>query len=161
VHDQIIDLIMANPGIRQRELAKLVQRTESWLSIIINSDAFKDRLAERKADLIDPSIVAGFEEKIRGMMGLAADVATESLEAGRDPDLAMKALEVGAKVFGSRREGGGVAGTNLFVVELPPQVATAHAWADRYRDAQPPEGRGPVVRPSPAEVIDVQPKEVA
>jgi hypothetical protein len=62
-HDGIIDEILLNPQITQRELAKMVGFTEGWLSICINSDAFKERLAERKGELVDPVIRASVQER--------------------------------------------------------------------------------------------------
>ena len=48
-HDAIIDAIIASPGVSQGELAKEFGYTQTWLSIMIGSDAFQSRLTERKA----------------------------------------------------------------------------------------------------------------
>jgi hypothetical protein len=46
----IIDWMIANPGRPLSECAKYVGRTQTTLSIIINSDMFKAALAQRKAE---------------------------------------------------------------------------------------------------------------
>ena len=52
-HDAMIDLIVAQPGVKQGEIAKYFGYTQAWVSRIMNSDAFLARLAQRKADLVE------------------------------------------------------------------------------------------------------------
>ena len=72
-HDAMIDLIIANPAISQNELAKHFGYSAAWVSRVRNSDAFLARLAERKGDIVDPSIIATVEEKIRAVADRAWD----------------------------------------------------------------------------------------
>lgn len=48
-YDSIIDWMLANPGRPLSECAKYIGRTQTTLSIIINSDIFKAHLAARKS----------------------------------------------------------------------------------------------------------------
>lgn len=99
-HDAMIDLIIANPNISQGEIAAAFGYTEPWVSIIFNSDAFKERLAERKSELVDPVIRATLEEKFKALADLGTQVVLEKLAATRDPKLGLRALEITSKALG-------------------------------------------------------------
>lgn len=131
-HDDIISLIMAEPAITQREIAKRYGYTEAWVSQVMGSDAFQSRLAERKSELIDPIIVASLEERLAGTVGLALNVIQEKLEAGRSAELAVKTLEIATKALGFGARQDKVAVQNTFVIQVPPKSDSAEAWANTY-----------------------------
>lgn len=105
-HDAMIDLIIATPWMRQREIAAHFKVSEAWISIIVNSDSFKAKLEDRKSELIDPVIVQSIEDGFRAVCQLSMNVLQEKLEITRDPKLALGALAVASKAlgFGARVE---------------------------------------------------------
>lgn len=140
-HDAMIDFILANPMAAQGQIASHFGYTQAWVSRIMNSDAFLARLAERKTELVDPTIVATIDEKLRALAAKSLDVVLDKLTVSGSPDMALKALEVSTKAlgFGARQQN-----LNLqqnFVVALPPKAASADEWAL----AHGPQGRGVVI----------------
>lgn len=128
-HDALIDLIMANPELSQGDLAKLFGYTEGWISRVMNSDAFLNRMAERKTELIDPTIRLSFEEKLKALADKSIDIVHEKLATVKSVDLAMKALELSTKALGFGARSAHVAVQQNFVVALPPKAASAAEWA--------------------------------
>ncbi len=99
-HDAMIDCIIANPAMSQREIAAIFGRTESWISIVFNSDSFKERLAERKEELVDPALRATFEEKLKALADKSFQVIMDKLQAQPDAGLAVKALDLTTRALG-------------------------------------------------------------
>ena len=128
-HDAMIDLVIANPGISQGEIATKFGFTQAWISRVFCSDAFQARLAERKTELIDPGIVASIEVRMQGLAMQSLDVISQKLEATRDVGVALKALELTSKSlgYGARQEKAAVQAN--FVVHMPSQAPTSAAWA--------------------------------
>lgn len=132
-HDAMIDLIIAEPMIKQNALAAHFGVTPAWMSRIVNSDAFLARLAQRKADVVDPILISNMEEKLRGLMDQSVEVIAEKLEATKSPELALRALELSGKALGYGARKDNIAVQNNFVVALPPKAETAAAWTSQYR----------------------------
>lgn len=128
-HDAMIDLIIARPGIKQNELAAHFGYTEPWVSRIINSDAFQARLAQRKTEMVDPSIAASIDEKLRTAASVSLDVLVEKLQVTRNPDLATKVADISTRALGYGARAANVAVQNNFVVALPPKAKSASEWA--------------------------------
>lgn len=128
-HDAMIDLLIANPAISQGELAQQFGYTQAWVSRVVNSDAFLARLAERKNDLVDPTIALTLDEKFRALANQSLDVIMEKLTVTKNPDTAMKALELSSKAlgYGARQQNLNV--QQNFVVAMPQKVASPEAWA--------------------------------
>lgn len=131
-HDAMIDLMLANPAIKQHEIAAHFKVTGAWISRVVNSDAFLARLSQRKAELIDPIIVSNMQDKLMGLMDQSIEVLADKLEASKSPDLAAKALELSSKAlgYGARRDN--IAVQNTFVVALPAKEADSGSWAAKY-----------------------------
>ena len=62
-HEACVDMILANPAVSQNDLAAHFGYSAGWMSIVVNSNAFQEKLAERKGELIDPVIKASLEER--------------------------------------------------------------------------------------------------
>lgn len=147
-HDAMIDLIIAQPAISQGELAKHFGYTQSWVSRIMNSDAFLARLAQRKADIVDPQLVLSVDEKLRAVASRSLDKVLEKLEAAPSFDQALAAVNVVSRALGY---GARERNLNLqanFVVALPPKAESAEAWAGKYA------GPSPQLRAMVAQVSD-------
>ena len=133
-HDAIIDEILVDPSISQNELAKRFGFTAAWMSIIVNSDAFQNRLAERKGELIDPKITASIEQRLESLAKFSLDRLLERVESA----VPLKPMELVAMAklgAGDRanRPAGPPASTNLYVVNLPPVAQNSSEWLSSAR----------------------------
>ena len=131
-HDAMIDLIIENPVMKQSEIAQHFGYTQPWVSRIFCSDAFQARLAERKADLVDPSIALTIDEKLKAVADRSLDVVLDKLSLSPTFDMAVKAMEITSKAlgYGARKENAVV--QNNFVVALPAKAETAQAWMEKH-----------------------------
>lgn len=129
-HDAVIDQILAQPGITQKQLAAQFGYTQAWLSIVMSSDAFRERLVERKAEVVDPTLTITIEERLRGITTRGLEVLQEKLSVPA-PDvsdnLVLKAIELGAK-------GLSVGGFGPQKVEVPPQAIAAEERLTRLAE---------------------------
>lgn len=102
-HDAMIDMIIAEPWVSQNRLAEVFGYTPAWVSLVMSSDAFKERLAARKAEVVDPTLTATLEERFKALVTRSVEVLQEKLAAPASvvPDqLALRAMELGAKSLG-------------------------------------------------------------
>ena len=99
----------------------------------MNSDAFLARLAARKGDLVDTTLVQNLEEKFRTLASISLDVVIEKLHLTKNPDTALKALEVSSKAlgYGARQQNLNV--QQNFVVAMPSKAATPEDWARTHQ----------------------------
>jgi len=129
-HDAMIDMIIANPGVSQNELAAQFGYTPGWVSQVITSDAFQNRLAERKEELVDPLIRQALEERFRALVHRSQELLLERLNspAKVSDDLLLRSLELGAKALGYGARGPSIQQNTQFVVNLPPKAADGAEW---------------------------------
>ncbi len=102
-HDQMVDLIIGNPGISQGEIARRLGYSESWISQILNSDAFKSRLAERREALVDPSIREQVEKGFDALIQRSVEILQEKLQNPSNlvsDQLAIRTLEIASRARG-------------------------------------------------------------
>lgn len=109
-HDKMIDLIIANPRIKQDHLAQYFGYTPAWVSRIMSSDAFRLRMEQRREELVNPIITATLEERFADLALRGAAIMQEKLDqpaelvsfadAAKAVELGAKGLAVGG--FGSR-----------------------------------------------------------
>lgn len=102
-HEDCVDFIIANPGISQGALAARYGYSQSWMSTVINSDAFQARLAARREELVDPTLALTINERFAALTVRSLEVLQEKLS--RDPvtvpdQLALQAAQLGAKSLG-------------------------------------------------------------
>jgi DNA-binding MarR family transcriptional regulator len=126
-HDGIIDEIIAFPAISQGELASRFGYTQSWMSIIINSDAFQERLAERKGELVDPKIRASVSDRLEALAKRSLDKLLERLDTQQPFSNAelISAAKLGAGDIISRPS---VQQNNMYVLQIPPSAPDPAAW---------------------------------
>lgn len=96
-HEAMIDLIIAEPTVTNKELAQIFSYSEAWISHIRRSDSFDARIAERKSLLVDPAIRRSIEDRLSGITVKAIDRIQEVLD-GPDASaaFALDALGVAA-----------------------------------------------------------------
>lgn len=102
-HEDCADRLLMSPGIKQNELAELYGVTTAWISIVINSDAFKAHLASRKAELVDPALMASLNERYGALAARSVEVLLEKMNQPIEKisdKLALEAAALGAKATG-------------------------------------------------------------
>lgn len=134
-HDAIIDAILANPGISQKQLAEMFGYTQPWLSRIMSSDPFHIRLAARKTELVDPTLSITLNEKIAALAADSLDIIHEKLHSTRNPDIAFKALDLSARALGLGARQQNIAVQASFVVAMPEKAQDASAWVNAHKPA--------------------------
>lgn len=139
-HEAMIDVILADPTITQRELAKKFDRSEGWISIVMGSDAFQGALAKRRDDLVNPELTATLEDRYRGLADQSLRILSEKLETTRNTDLALKSVEIAGKALGFGARGPQTVNNTQYVVALPPKAANNGEW---LKSANVPQISGP------------------
>lgn len=100
-HADMIDFLIANPGISQGALATRYGYSQGWISNVMASDAWKTMLHARRAELVDPVLHASLVERFEGMAKQSLERLQERLAAPQVSDgTILKALELGAKALG-------------------------------------------------------------
>jgi DNA-binding MarR family transcriptional regulator len=127
-HDAMIDLIIQDPGISQGKIAKHFGYTQAWVSRIFNSDAFQQRLAVRKHDLVDPSLALTLDERMKALASRSADILLEKLEQSQSPDIALKTLELTTKALGYGARSQNLSVQQNFIVPMPAKAESATDW---------------------------------
>lgn len=150
-YEMLADRMIAEPQASQSELATHFGRTESTISLIINSDAFKAYYRQRRAEFTEK-----LDDAIRSKLFKVADTSLDnllsSLEKKRDSvpiemlhrttDMALKNLGYGAQP---------AANTNVIVA---PNVNVAVSVED-LQAAREALRRNQTAIPSPPPLIDV------
>jgi len=78
-YETIIDLLIANPELRLGEIARRVGRTQAWISLVINSDGFKQRYALRRGEHSE-KISRHVEDRLHAAASLSLDKLVNALE---------------------------------------------------------------------------------
>ena len=104
-HEAMIDLILQAPTVKPAELAELFGYCEGWINRVLASDSFQARLAERKAQLVDPHITRSLNERLRGVAMQSMDIISEKLAAEQSAAYAIEALGLATVGMGAGRKG--------------------------------------------------------
>lgn len=102
-HEAMVNLILMNPGITQREISLAMGYTQAWISTVMNSDAFQALLARRQAEVVDPEITLTLRERATGVATRSMQVLMEKLAKPADAiadNFALRAFELSAKATG-------------------------------------------------------------
>lgn len=81
-HEAIFEWMISNPSSSLGEAATFFEVTQSWLSVIINSDVFKEKLAERRCEHFQ-HVSRTVAERVNGLAELSLDVLEERIESER------------------------------------------------------------------------------
>jgi hypothetical protein len=131
-HDGILDFMLANPGVGKGVIAKHFGYTGAWLSQVTNSDAFLERMAQRKSDLIDPSLVASIDERLRAVATKSLENVLDRLHAPTvDPEFSLEAARMSTKAMGYGARAENLKIQQTFVVAMPQPVVSAKQWAEQ------------------------------
>jgi len=134
-HEAMADLIIATPGITQRELAAKFGYTEGWVCRVIQSDAFQAFVAERKDKLIDPMLRGAVEESMKGLVMQSIAKLQKRLEGNPSDDLLVGTLGIATKALGyGARSGPTVQIQQNFVAVVPEKAKSTAEWAERVAE---------------------------
>ncbi len=133
-HAAMIDVLVGNPAMTQRELARMFGRTEVWISTVVRSDAFQVALKAKRDEVYAP-ILAPMQEKLEA----AAHASIERLHQRltdvipmKDNDLIQASKVVfDAAGYGARSRGEGQGGPAV-IINLPAKAPDEAAWGARY-----------------------------
>lgn len=140
-HAAMIDMIVAQPEISQRELAARFGFTEGWISQILRSDALRELLAARKAELFDPVVLQGIEKRMEALAMQSLEILQENLQTKRSADVAIKTLDLTTRALGFGVKAVGVQINQNFVVAMPQKEVDGESWTRRY-SPQPADRAG-------------------
>jgi hypothetical protein len=134
-HDAMIDLIIANPEVTGRMLAAHFGYSEGWVSRVVRSDAFRERLAARKTEVVDPLILESVDMRFELLVQRSLEVLQEKLAKENAPsaDLALKAADLGARALGYGAKSAGVQINQQFVVAMPKKAESGEEWLEGVR----------------------------
>lgn len=106
-HQDMIDYIIANPGCSGADLAGRYGYSESWISNIRSSDAWKAAYAKRRAEVLDPGLVLSIQERMESLTVRAHEVLMEKLDKPNVADnTVLKAFELGARGVNAGNQNG-------------------------------------------------------
>lgn len=136
-HDAMIDMVIADPTIKQSEIAARFGYSKGWVSMIFCSDEFKARLEERKNELIDPTLRLSTDELIRALTARSIKVLIEKLDD--DPENISDNLALQSAALGTKSMGYGVTPSvqiGINNVDLRAAMEEAQARRKAYLDEE-------------------------
>lgn len=100
-HQDMIDFFIANPERSQKDAALRYGYTQAWVSNVMASDAWKAAFAARRAEVVDPTLMATLNERFEGLATRSLERLMEKLDQPQVSDnLVLRAVELGAKACG-------------------------------------------------------------
>lgn len=154
-HDAMIDLIIAKPMISQNEIAAHFGYKAAWISRVIRSDAFRERLAARKGEIVDPMLLQSVDDRFNALIDRSLEVLMDKLDQPVVPaDVALKCAELGAKSLGFGGYGQKAMGATInaqFVVAMPEKAVSAQDWIRAHSPLPSATALGPSESPPTGE----------
>lgn len=148
VHEAMVDTLIAHPATTPAQLAVMFGYTVEGVRIVMRTDAFREKLAERKGELVDPLLTAKVEDRLNALADLSIQKLLEKLNNPAPSDkLVLGAAELSTRAlgYGARKDAPTV---QNFIAVVPPTAPNAQAWAETYApavevvEAQAAERRG-------------------
>ncbi len=82
-HEQVVDWMLQNPHLTQGQCALFFHKTETWLSLVINSDLFREYKARRFADHHE-NVSHSVIERVSGLAGLSLEVLHDRIKEEKE-----------------------------------------------------------------------------
>lgn len=156
-HDQIIDMMIADPQLTQNKIAEIFGYTQGWVSQMINSDAFQARLSARRKEVVDPELQSAVKDRIEAAAAAAYDQIIERLTHPALPasdDFVLQAAKIAGTAlgYGARPQGEKGPTGPAVVINLPGKLSQEE-WAQRYArgPSQPVTDVVPLDPPTPGD----------
>lgn len=138
-HEAMIDLIVERPMVSQGDIAEHFGYTESHISLLLRSDAMRELLAKRKIDILGP-VFEEIQKRFEALAHRSIDILTEALDTKKNPEVALKALEITSRAMGYGAKQAGVTVNQQFIAYMPQKSENGAEWAAEHRP--PTAGRG-------------------
>ncbi len=91
-HQAIADWLIANPDRTQGECAQAFGITQAWLSVIVNSDIFREYLQSRLNEVSTP-VMYTLREKLMGVAHRAVEKLGACVDNSQDPEYILAAAD--------------------------------------------------------------------
>lgn len=141
IHEGMIDAIIAQPAIRPVDLAAMFGYSVEGIRILMRTDAFREKLTERKEELVDPLLTAKVEDRLNALADLSIQRLLEKLGNPQVSDeLALKAADLSTRALGYGARQSQAAVTNYIAV-VPATSPSAQTWVETYQGTGEPEAR--------------------
>lgn len=79
-HEELLEFMIANPRANLQETAFFFNVSISWISIVKNSDAFREMWAKRRGEHFS-TVSAGISERVTALAEITVDGLTKKVEA--------------------------------------------------------------------------------
>jgi len=101
-HEAIMNWLLLHPTATLKECAAAFDLSSTWLGVIVNSDAFKTRLAERQ-DKVFSATMLELNDKLHGLAHVGVERLAEKIESSEDPKFILDAVDkVLDRVYGKK-----------------------------------------------------------
>ena len=152
-HNAIADWLIANPGRGQQGIcAQEFGITQSWLSTLINQDAFQSLLKNKQSEIFD-EVVVPLKDKIAGVAHRSVEKLGEILDATNDGRLVKDISDSMIKALGygqANNAGVVIHNTTLTINQIALQEAR-HRQSQHYgkalEDSSKPESQTSTTSP--------------
>lgn len=106
-HRALADVIIANPMMTLQEISSLTGYTPSWISVVTNSEMFRDYLYSRQQEQT-LAYQIGLREKLEGVAHAAVEKLGKMVDNSHDPDFILAAADktLGRLGYGAPKQGG-------------------------------------------------------
>lgn len=91
-HMAIAEFILSNPSARLTEIAAAVGMSANWVSIVTNSELFKEYLQQRNREISD-IVHLSLQEKVAGIAHRAVEKLGDAIDNSNDPAFILAAAD--------------------------------------------------------------------
>jgi hypothetical protein len=116
-HEAILDYMLANPTCTYAEVSTAFGVTVPWISCIVNSDIFQEKLRGRRDEMFEAGVLAPLEGRMKAVAELTLDRLAEKVQVAESvPDLTNTADKIlGRLGYGSTANGNTGGNQNNFI----------------------------------------------
>ena len=121
-HMAIAEYLLANPSARLPEVAAAVGMTPSWVSVVTNSELFREYLQQRNREVSD-AVHISLQEKVQGIAHRAVEKLGEAVDNSQDPAFILAAADKTLQRLGyGAKPGAQVNISSRGAAPAPPQI---------------------------------------
>jgi len=163
IHEAIIDAIIAQPQVKAPALAAQFGYSVEGIRVLMRTDAFREKLAERKGEIVDPLLTATVEERLNALADLSIQRLLEKLQANPTDKLVTDSVELSTRAlgYGARQQPVAV---NNYIAVVPAVSATPKDWEAQYGGGGTPQHQSQTQHQSqpaePAQIVDARQPEL-
>jgi len=157
IHEAIIDAIIAQPQVKAPALAAQFGYSVEGIRVLMRTDAFREKLAERKGEIVDPLLTATVEERLNALADLSIQRLLEKLAASPSDKLVTDSVELSTRAlgYGARQQPVAV---NNYIAVVPAVSPSPKAWEEQYGGGGTPQHQSQPAEP--AQIVDARQPEL-